>query len=369
MPDTLDVPRPRDIVWKTVGPWAAEDSTLFASRGWFEHWLAAFGDADSGVWSCGPLESDCLIPYRIESRRVGPITLRVAVGATNSHTPRFDVVGCRGPSIADLRRMMRQVHVSVLVFPVVSLDSKLARALALPTPRFGTFLDECEVASVIDCAGSWEAYVETRSRKRTAEWRSKERRALKAGDRFEVVTSPEGFGKVWEDVLAVEASGWKGRGGTAMRQQPAVRRFYDAVLPDLAAAGKLRLFLHWRGNRIIAFHLCTLHGGRLSSLKSGYAEEFAKESPAQIVRWWMVKWAFENPEVRILDFLGPITETKRQWSTAVEELFTLYLFRGNAGGILGWVRWSAWPRIHQRWKRLSRKNVEVAGEMPDPAVN
>src|SRR5512143_2105330 len=126
MPDTLNGPRPRDIAWNAAAPWAGEDSTLFASRTWFEHWLAAFGDAESGVWSCGPGESDCLIPYRIESRRVGPITLRVAVGATNSHTPQFDVVGCRGPGISDLHRMMRQLGVSALVLPVISLDSKLA---------------------------------------------------------------------------------------------------------------------------------------------------------------------------------------------------------------------------------------------------
>jgi len=362
------VQHPQATAWNTAAPWAGDDCTLFASRRWFEHWLTAFGDANSGVWASGPAEPHCLIPYRIESRRVGPITLRVAVGATNSHTPQFDVVGSRGPGVSDLHRMMSQLDVSVLVFPVISLDSRLAKALALPTPQRGLFLDDCEVASIIECAGDWEAYVETRSRKRTAEWRSKERRALKAGDRFQVVASPEGLGQAWEDLLAVEASGWKGREGTAMRQQPAVRKFYDAVLPDLAAAGKLRLFLHWRGSRIIAFHLCTLHGGRLSSLKSGYAEEFAKESPAQIVRWWMVKWAFENPEVRIVDFLGPLTETKRQWSTGVEALYTLYVFRRSPGGMLGWWRWSAGPRLKQWWKRASKRGEGPASEASEAPV-
>jgi len=345
-------------------PWADEGSTLFSSRAWFDHWLAAFGDASSALWSSGPRESDYQVPYRIERRRFGPVVLRVAVGATNSHTPRFDLVGGGTPSAADALRMMKDLGVSVLMFPFVSLDSKLAKALAPPTRGFGTFVDACEVASVIDCTGHWEAYVESR-KTRAAEWRAKERRALKAGNRFQVVSSADDLARVWDDVLAVEASGWKGREGTAIRQVPQAKKFYDVVCRELAIGGKLRLFLQWRGDRIIAFHLCTLHGGRLSSLKSGYAEEFAKESPGQVVRWWMVKWAFENPDVRVLDFLGPVTQTKRQWATGYEELFTFYAFRRSAAGAAGWFRWSAGPRLKQWWKRISTKKADNAIETPE----
>jgi len=143
-------------------PWADEGSTLFSSRAWFDNWLAAFGDASSALWSSGPRESDYQVPYRIERRRFGPVVLRVAVGATNSHTPRFDLVGGGTPSAADALRMMKDLGVSVLMFPFVSLDSKLAKALAPPTRGFGTFVDACELASIIDCTGPWEAYVESR---------------------------------------------------------------------------------------------------------------------------------------------------------------------------------------------------------------
>lgn len=353
-----------DIPKKMPHPWAEEGTTLFASRVWFDHWLAAFGDTNSGLWSVEQGESDCQIPYRIESRRIGPVTLRVAVGATNSHTPQFDLVGAGNLSAADVHRMMSELRVSVLIFPFVSLQSKLAKALASPTRQFGTFRDDCETAFVIDCTGSWEAYVESRGKSRAAEWRAKERRALRAGDRFQVLSSWDDVARVWEDVLRVEASGWKGRKGTAIRQAPDARSFYAGVCRDLAIGEKLRLFLHWRGDRIIAFHLCTLHAGRLTSLKSGYDEEFAKDSPGQIVRWWMVKWAFENPEVRILDFLGPVTETKRQWATAVEELFTLYAFRRNTAGTLGWLRWSAGPRLKHRWQSALIKKPREPRVLP-----
>lgn len=359
------MPEPPSISAKVAQPWAGEESTLFASRVWFEHWLAAFGGVDSGLWPSGHAELNFQVPNRVESRRVGPITLRVAVGATNSHTPQFDLIGTGMPRLADMHRMMKELHVAVLIFPFVSLDSKLARTLACPERQFGTFLDECEVASIIDCTGSWDAYVGSRGKTRAAEWRSKERRALKARDRFQVVTSCDDLASVWEQVLAVEASGWKGREGTAIREMPEVRKFYERVCWDFAIAGKLRLFLQWRGDRIIAFHLCTLHAGRLTSLKSGYAEEFAKDSPGQVVRWWMVKWAFENPEVRVLDFLGPLTETKRRWATGIEKLFTLYLFRSSPAGLLAWLRWSAGPRIKQRWKRLSNNKTDSPKETPE----
>ncbi len=337
--------------------WADDRSTLFASRAWFDHWLAAFGTADSGLWSPRHSESDYQIPYRIESRRVGPVSLRVAVGAANSYTPQFDIVGTGAASIADLQRMMRELRVSALIFPFVSRHSMIARIHSGSARTFGTFLDACETAATVDSTGSWNAYVKSRGKARATAWRYNERRALKAGGSFEVLVSWDDVARVWDDILAVEASGWKGRGGTAIRQVPEARTFYEKLCRDLADAGKLRVFLHWRDDRIIAFKVCTLHAGRLSSLKIGYREEFSRDSPGQVLRYWAVKWAFEQPDVALFDMLGPLSDDKLRFSTALEELHSLYVFAPNVGGALALLRWSVGPRLKQWCRSVSTQRI------------
>ncbi len=333
--------------------WADDSSTLFASRVWFERWFEAFGPAEHGQWDSPDGVSPYGIAYQIERRRVGPLTLRVVSGAVNSYTPQFDVLGSGAPSRSDLTQMMKELGASVLVLPLVARNSRLLRALDSSAFRMGTFLDDCEAAPLIDCTGSWDAYLATRRPSQRSEWRDKERRLLKAGGRLEVLSSWEDASSVFDDLLSVEASGWKGRNGTSIRQVPQARTFFEGICRDLASARKLRVFLLRFESRVIAFKICTLHAGRLSSLKAGYSEEFAKYSPGVVLQLWVSKWCFEQPDVDIFDFLGPATANKLAWATRVEELYTLYVFRPTLSGALAWLRWSAGPRIRQWFRRTA----------------
>jgi len=270
----------------------------------------------------------------------------------NSYTPQYDVLGSGAPSRSDLANIMKELGASVLVFPLVAWSSRLIRALDSSAFGLGTFLDDCEAAPLIDCTGSWDAYLATRRASRRAEWLDKERRLLEAGARLEVLSSWEDVFPVFEDLLTVEASGWKGRNGTSIRQVPEARRFFEGICRDFAAAKKLRVFVLRRESRVIAFKICTLHAGRLSSLKTGYLEEFAKNSPGVVLQLWVSRWCFEQPDVELFDFLGPATPNKLEWSTRVEELYTLYVFRPTPAGALAWLRWSAAPRIRQRFRRV-----------------
>lgn len=341
------------------------DDTLFSSLTWFDHWLSAFGEADSGYWSPPGKERTLRIPYLIQDRKIGIFQLRVAAGAANSHTPRFDACGRGLPTPGDLLDMIASLKVSGLVFPYITDDSKIG-LLAQGHGGGWTFLDDCEIAPYIDCTGSWEAYLESRGKSRRTSWLYYERRALKSGSCFENLDRWEDIAANLDEVLEVEASGWKGKEGTAIRQSVPVLNFYRNFAEDFARQGKLRLFLHRRDGTIIAFQLCTLHAGVLSCLKIGYREELAKESPGQVLQLWIVKWAFEQEQVRIFDMLGPASETKMRWATGQQSLKTLYVFRRSPGGAILWLRYSLLPRLKQKFRKF-------VGEQPgleerEPAV-
>ncbi len=322
--------------------------TLFESDLWFRLWLDAFGSAESGRWRASsqaapPVE----IPYLIENRQVGPFRLRIAAAAANSHSPRFDVCGSGSLTAADLRNMMRDLQVAALVFPFVSESSRLGRAIGQEDRMLSSHRDFCEASPYVDCTGNWDQYLKSRGKTRRNTWLYYERRAQKNQCTFDNLTDWQDILKMFDQILAVEASGWKGKAGTSIVQNLAIREFYTRLCEELARSGRLRVFLLRKDERILAFQLCTLYGGTLSCLKIGYLEEYASESPGQVLQLQIVRWAFSEPSVRIFDMLGPASETKLKWATDVERLFTYYIFHSSLAGTIAKLRWKTGPNVKE----------------------
>lgn len=339
--------------------------TLFATELWFSHWLAAFGGAGAGTWRASEVDGPA-ISYVLESHRAVPFRLRVARAASNAHTPRFDAFGAQPPTVEALRDMMRSLGVVALIFPYLSGASRLARTIRAAGRGLRWHCEPCEAAPYVDCTGDWQAYLAGRKKSHRANWLSDERRAIAAGTEFEVRSAWDDVAPVFDELLRVEASGWKGRAGSAMLHDAAVRGFYEALCRDLAPRGKLRVFLYRRDGRIGAFQICAVHAGVLSSLKIGFLEDYAKESPGQVLQLWTLKWAFAQPDVRIFDMLGPATESKLRWATGVEDLVTLYVFRPTLGGAVALARWKIGPRLKEHLKRWSASGRADAAKASAP---
>ena len=264
------------------------------------------------------------IAYQIERVRTKGVTFRVAKAAANSYSPYYESIGTGIPNLVDLRRMMKRLRVSILILPLLAENSRLLRAIKVLQGPVGTSIDFCEAAPIIDCRLDWTAYLDTRRKAHRSEWFNKEKRLLKADCRFAVHSTWHEIAPIFEEILEVEASGWKGRNGTALRQIPAARKFFEGICQDLAAARRLRVFTIHRDDHIIAFQLCVLDGSCLYSLKTGYLEQFAKDSPGLVIQLWVTRWCFEQSDVKTYDFLGPAAPNKLAWSTGSIELFTLY---------------------------------------------
>ena len=81
-----------------------------------------------------------------------------------------------------------------------------------------------------------------------------------------------------EAFLALEASGWKGEAGTAMRSA-AHAEFFRETCAGFAAAGRLQLVALTGGDRSLAMQCNLRAGDGVFCFKLGVDEEFARYSP------------------------------------------------------------------------------------------
>lgn len=187
--------------------------------------------------------------------------------------------------------------------------------------------------------------------------RRKRRLAEKGEVRYVQLDGKQNLEAALADFLDIEASGWKGEGGTAIKMKPETVGFYTQVARDAARRGTLSIgFLELAGKRI-AGHLSLIESGRHYLLKIGYDESLREFSPGQ----QLVSACIEDACRRGLaefDFLGPCMEWKLDWEAALRTHEWLTIFRPTRqGAFVQAARFVAWPvarRILARLKERSR---------------
>lgn len=155
------------------------------------------------------------------------------------------------------------------------------------------------------------------------------------------------------DFFTIEASGWKGQGGTAIAQRPELVGFYTQVARDAAKRGALALgFLELGGKRIAA-HLSIVHGGRHFLLKLGYDESLHEFSPGQQLVSDAIRDACGRG-LREFDFLGPCMDWKLDWESRLRAHTWLTIFRPTPKGkLVHEARFTVWPVLRKLFKGRS----------------
>ncbi|MFC6654176.1 GNAT family N-acetyltransferase [Roseibium salinum] len=135
-----------------------------------------------------------------------------------------------------------------------------------------------------DAGAAGEAQLEAAfSGKRRKEMRRLLRRLDEDGaSRFESLTESDAS-RGFEEFLALEASGWKGRSGTALISKPQTAAFSLEAIAGLARLGRVRIDQFWSGDRLIASLVLIEAGGQVFSWKIAFDEAYGRYSPgAQI---------------------------------------------------------------------------------------
>ena len=151
------------------------------------------------------------------------------------------------------------------------------------THRLRQQLGDCHY---LDCAQSYESLLASFSRKHRANLR-RHRSNLSALGTLDVVriTDVEMMDRSFGDFLAVESSGWKGRGGegTAIALHPELERYYRHLLRTFGSNRACELNILRLNGACIAAQFCVTIGGAWYLLKIGYDEQYAKFSPGSLL--------------------------------------------------------------------------------------
>jgi CelD/BcsL family acetyltransferase involved in cellulose biosynthesis len=209
------------------------------------------------------------------------------------------------------------------------------------------------------------------SARRRADVRRARRRAEELGPVLAEVLSPgpADVGALLEEIVAVEAAGWKGARGTALAQDAERRRFFEEYAALSAAEGSLRVARLRIEDDTAAVQLAVEQAGRLWLLKIGYDERFARCSPGTLLMLEAANWASERG-LDAIELLGGRESWTRFWTHEERPCVALYAYPARLGGaksLVGGALGHAKRRTAQRVVDRAARS-QVAGPTLEEAL-
>ncbi|MFZ1155345.1 MAG: GNAT family N-acetyltransferase, partial [Solirubrobacteraceae bacterium] len=157
-----------------------------------------------------------------------------------------------------------------------------------------------------------------------------------------VIAIPEDLDAELNRGFAVEASGWKGRAGTAIVSSANTERFYRDLAHVAAERGELRLSTIVLDGEVAAFDLTLLRAERLYLLKTGFDERKRRLAPGLVLRLSVIERCFELGLVAH-DLLGDDSEWKRKFATSSRSHVSVDVY-GNSPQQLASYAWRGMVR-------------------------
>ena len=105
----------------------------------------------------------------------------------------------------------------------------------------------------------------------------------------------------FEEFLALEAAGWKGRHGTALASTTATAAFSRAAVSNLAETGKVRIDSLRVGTHPVAILVSFVGGSAAYTWKIAYDEAYARFSPGVQLMLAAPEKLFSDPAVMLID--------------------------------------------------------------------
>ncbi|MBM6584247.1 GNAT family N-acetyltransferase [Microvirga sp. BT689] len=135
------------------------------------------------------------------------------------------------------------------------------------------------------------------------------------------------------EFLALEASGWKGRNGTAILNHADVTGFYTSLVRNLSARGNLEWHVIRLGERLVAAQMAVLCGTSLFLLCYAFDEDFADCRPGTLLTEVTFREGFSRPEI---DEVNPMSdfETHRIWHMPRDKYVDAYIIRRSVLPVL-----------------------------------
>jgi CelD/BcsL family acetyltransferase involved in cellulose biosynthesis len=291
---------------------AEQQRTPFLRHAWFSAWWRAFGDGAQlricALWKNAQLAG--LFPLYAKAGELHAMA--------NEHTPVFKPFARSESSLARTVEAALAGGPAEIVIPALpASDMALDALLAASTQtRRQPLVMPHHTSPSVDTACGWSKYNGRLSSKTRSELgRLRRKMEREHHTQLDMVCVPSDLSRELREGFEVEASGWKGRLGTAVLSAPETTVFYGQIAAAFHREGRLRLSSISLDGKLVAFDLGLLDHNRLYGLKFGYDESFRRYGPGMVLQLAEIKRCCELG-LDGFELLGDADEYKRRFSTS-----------------------------------------------------
>lgn len=305
---------------------AAQAASPFLTYEWISSWWSALGDGDPLCFLLrapdGALRAGAFCRRSPSGWLTAPTDPAyseewdVVAGDDAARRQVWDAIARLGP---------RRMALTPLHEPAADLACE-----ALGARGYRLMRSTAELRPYLPLPDSWDDLLASLSHKLRWQWR-RSRRGLEedGGLAVRTTTSETGLERDLDLFLELEASGWKGRAGTAILNDPRAEGLYREFAVRAARQGWLRLsILESAGTPVAAAYGCVF-AGKAFRLKSGFDERRAGDSPGLVLVGEELRRSIEEG-LREYDFLGAAQSHKLRWGAVTRRLVTVHAYRGAA---------------------------------------
>jgi CelD/BcsL family acetyltransferase involved in cellulose biosynthesis len=219
-------------------------------------------------------------------------------------TPLLDREMAHDAAVA-LLRAARKAGAHALVLRDVPLDGEAMRALgeALRQQGLRPRVLHSRLRAALDATRDADQLLrDGLGNKKLKELRRQRHRLADHGAvRFDVARSRVDVAAALETFLRLEASGWKGRRGTALIQHDGDAAFIRRAAPALAERGQCEIVSLRAGTTPVAAGIVLRHQDRAFFFKLGIDERFAKFSPGVQLTLDLTRHLCADPAIAVAD--------------------------------------------------------------------
>jgi CelD/BcsL family acetyltransferase involved in cellulose biosynthesis len=208
-------------------------------------------------------------------------------------------------AVTRLLAQARKIGAHALILRNISLDGPAMKAVTDVLRQAGMRprVLQSRIRACLDATrDSDELLRDALGAKKLKELRRQRHRLAEHGAvHFEVARTPEDVASAIETFLTVEASGWKGRRGTALVQHDGDASFVRRATTALAETSQCEIVSLRAGDTPVAAAIVLRHQDRAFYFKLGIDERFAKFSPGVQLTLDLTRHLCADPEIATAD--------------------------------------------------------------------
>ncbi|MCX7320365.1 MAG: GNAT family N-acetyltransferase [Hyphomicrobiales bacterium] len=353
-----------------IDAWRALEARAIEPNGYYlADWELAVNRLAPGLtdvaaltaWADGDLIG--LLPV-IPLRRAHGLPLPVLVNADaygTLSTPLLDRESARMAAAA-LFAQARRTGARAIVFHNVSLAGPAMTAIrdALADDGLAMRVITSHVRASLDATRPAEDVLrDGLGVKKMKDLRRQRNRLAEHGDvSFHIAKTPTDVAAALDTFLELEASGWKGKRGTALQQRSGDEAFIRQATSALAARGQCEIATLKAGDTAVASGVMIRHLDRAYYFKIGVDERFAKYSPGVQLTLDVTRHLCADPAIASADSTAapghPMIETIWRERLAIGDV-VLPLYKNDPAALLTYAALSLRHRTREAAKRMLKR--------------